>query len=349
MQSQYTLTELATEITRRQAAKQDFIADTRKISMTEDAKFAMEDFGTVEANGIAHNQVATRIEVPTKYYDRMLAEAPALLANNVNHWLHATPEPRMIRLLDGRMRAFLSNRYNRIENEEIAQVVLPELATVEGMEIISCAITERRMYIKAVFTKIEGEVAKGDVVQSGVVISNSEVGQGAVSIKPFVYRLVCLNGMIAEDSKYTARHVGGKIDADERIREMLTDETVQADDRAILLKVRDVLRGSFDEARFAERLQVMRAAADGQRLEAPVAAIKLLGKKLGITEGEQNSVLKHLIEGADLTRWGVLNAVTRTAQDADNYDRATELETIGGNILYFPHKQWDEVAMAAAA
>jgi hypothetical protein len=49
------------------------------------------------------------------------------------------------------------------------------------------------------------------------------------------------------------------------------------------------------------------------------------------------------------SRWGMLNAVTRTAQDVENYDRATELETIGGNILAFPQKDWEQVAMAAAA
>lgn len=37
------------------------------------------------------------------------------------------------------------------------------------------------------------EVRKGDIVQAGVMISNSEVGLGAVSIQPLVYRLVCTN------------------------------------------------------------------------------------------------------------------------------------------------------------
>jgi hypothetical protein len=36
-------------------------------------------------------------------------------------------------------------------------------------------------------------------------------------------------------------------------------------------------------------------------------------------------VLKHLILGGSLTTWGLANAVTRAAQDAESYDRATEL------------------------
>ena len=48
----------------------------------------------------------------------------------------------------------------------------------------------------------------GDIVQAGVMISNSEVGLGAVSIQPLVYRLVCTNGMIVNDMGERRHHVG---------------------------------------------------------------------------------------------------------------------------------------------
>ena len=64
----------------------------------------------LKANDVAHRQIAARLEIPAKYYDRMRTEAPQMLAKNVNHWLHAQPETRMIRTLDGNVRAFLSDR-----------------------------------------------------------------------------------------------------------------------------------------------------------------------------------------------------------------------------------------------
>lgn len=357
MQSQYTLNELASELTRRQGAKEDYIADTTKINMLagdgEQPRFELDFGGGVaapefELNDVAHNQVASRLGIPVKYYNAMRSTAPQLLADNVNHWLHNTPEKRMVRTLDNKVRAFLSDRYQRIENDEIANMVLPILLEQESIVIQSCAITESRMYIKAVFPKIAGEIVKGDVVQSGIVISNSEVGQGAVSIKPLVYRLVCSNGLILDDSKFTARHVGGRITAqDDNIRELLSDEAIRADDRAILLKVRDIVAASFDEARFAARVETMRESTQDKIQGNPVEAVKLLAKKLSFSEGESTNILRHLIEGADLSRYGLLNAVTRSAQDESDYDRATELETLGGNILVFPRKEWEQVAMAA--
>ena len=43
----------------------------------------------------------------------------------------------------------------------------------------------------------------------------------------------------------------------------------------------------------------------------------------------------------------MLNAVTNLANDTDSYDRASELELLGGRILDLPANQWHEVAIAA--
>lgn len=350
MKSDMNLTALATELERRSAAKQDYVANTKQLTMTErghlqfDTGAGMKDLGL---NEIAHNQIAGRLDIPVKYYNRMRREAPGLLATNVNKWLHQEPEQRMIRTLDGTARAFLSDKYQRIENEEIAEMVLPALLEQEGVKIASCAITEQRMYIKAVFTHIRAEVSVGDVVQSGVSISNSEVGMGAVNIEPFVERLVCTNGMVIKDSKFSARHVGARAEKSEGVYELLTDETLKADDRAILLKVRDVVRASFDQVRFERHVQKMRDAREDKIEGDPVEAVRALGKKNGFTEFENTSVLRHLIEGGELSRWGMLNAVTRAAQDVESYDRSHELETLGGTILTLPRTDWKVLAQAA--
>ena len=44
------------------------------------------------------------------------------------------------------------------------------------MHFESCQLTESRMYIKVVNTRLQAEVSPGDIVQSGIIISNSEVG-----------------------------------------------------------------------------------------------------------------------------------------------------------------------------
>jgi hypothetical protein len=349
MKTHLTLTQLAQQLEDRATNKQDYVVDTRKLTMTEDSKLSFENGvrHDLQVNDVAHKQIAARLEIPGRYYDKMRGESPALLAKNVNHWFANQPETRMVRTLNHNVRAFLSDRYQRIENEEIAGVVLPVLLEQQGVQIASASITETRMYIKAVFTHIRGEVRVGEVVQSGVIISNSEVGMGAVTIDPFAEVLKCTNGMVMRDSRFSARHLGGRVSEGDGVYEMLTDETIKADDKAIVLKVRDVLRGCFDEVRFQRSLALMQDSTQ-QRLEGnPAEAVKVLAKRHQFSEFEQGSVLRHLIEGGDVTRWGLLNAVTRTAQDCESYDRATDLETIGGNMLVMTPTEWKPLALAA--
>ena len=66
-------------------------------------------------------------EFDKRYYDRMRSEAPELLGDNIRHWFQKYPAPRMIRTLDGGNRAFLSNSYRTLENEDLAEAVLPVL------------------------------------------------------------------------------------------------------------------------------------------------------------------------------------------------------------------------------
>ena len=73
------------------------------------------------------------------------------------------------------------------------------------------------MYLKVVHAGIAFEVAPGDVVQAGVVVSNSEVGCGMLSVQPLAFRLVCSNGLIASDRMLRKTHVGRSLEPEPRI------------------------------------------------------------------------------------------------------------------------------------
>ena len=49
----------------------------------------------------------------------------------------------------------------------------------------------------------------------------------------------------------------------------------------------------------------------------------------------------------DLTQYGLANAVTRYSMDVDSYDRATDLEGIGYNIMAMPQNQWNRINQGA--
>jgi len=111
-----TLSELAIELERQSETKKDFIASTEVLEMNDLAEITLEDNAPLSVTEHAHTQIAARLDIPAKYYARMRSQAPELLAANVNEWFHQKPERRMLRTLDGHMRAFLSERYRRLDN-----------------------------------------------------------------------------------------------------------------------------------------------------------------------------------------------------------------------------------------
>jgi hypothetical protein len=349
-----TLSQLAAKIEANKVLKQDYVAETPQITMqisvnptlTGDKPIPVLEVantGSFPLLPLAHDQIGSRLKIPGQYYDKMLTSAPDLLATNVNAWFRLNPEKRMLRTLGGDLRAFLSNRYNRIENEEIAEIVLPILADIPDVQIVSSEVTERRMYIQAVSPRVQGEVKKGDVVQAGVVISNSEVGCGSVSVAAMDWRLWCLNGAIAAE-KFRAYHVGRKIEDN---AELWADDTRQADDRTVLLKVRDMVRNAVDAVRFRSRIEQMQGLTQINVTGNPAKAVEVLAKKIGVNDTEQGGILRSLIDGGDLSAWGMLNAVTHQAHSAASYDRAVQFEAAGGQLLELPRNQWREVLEAA--
>lgn len=349
MKSGKTLTELAMELERQSTAIKDFIASTEVLEMTDTGELALDSDTHQEfpVTDHAHSQIAARLDIPSKYYNRMRLSAPNLLAANVNEWFHSKPERRMVRTLDGQARAFLSDRYRRLDNYDLAEAVLPILAEMgEGIRIVSTELTDSRMYIKAINERLELEVQKGDVVQAGIVISNSEVGLSALKVEPLIYRLICTNGMIAQDYSKKRYHVGRSNAEEGEAYELFREETLRADDRAFFLKVQDTVRAAVDVAKFSMIVDRMRESTE-QRIEGnPVKAVEVASNHLGFSKEESSGILQHLIQGGDLSAYGLLNAITRTSQDVDNYDRASELERDGSRVLSLPASTWKAIALA---
>lgn len=352
-----TLMELAQELTRQREAKHDYLLDTRNIIMdsadggqTITLQNPQQRMNTIlHVNDIAHRQIGATLGIPAKYYDKMRAENPELLAANVNGWFAHTPSTRMVRTLDGTARAFLSERYRRIDNYEIAEAVLPIIADIPEARVESCEVTEERMYIKVVNPRLETEVVPGDLVQSGILITNSEVGMGSMAIQPLVYRLVCTNGMVVNDAATRRYHIGRGNEAGEDYS-LYSSDTLAADDRALMLKVRDTVKAVVDQTRFEKVVRMMRAAREAKITTNDIPQmVELAASDYGFTKKESGGILDHLIRDGEFSLYGLANAVTRTAQDVESYDRSTAMESIGYSILGMSREKWNRLNAASVA
>ncbi|WP_019555357.1 DUF932 domain-containing protein [Propionispira raffinosivorans] len=337
-----TIMELAKELERQRAVRKDYIADTRSLEFTTQKGISTLSLGINDGleqfavNELAHQQIASRLQIPQRYYNKMREEYPSLLDENINSWFDKNSDRRMIRTLDGSVRAFLSDRYRRLDNLELADAVLPIIKEMRGAEILSSQVTETHMYIKVINKKMKAEVGVGDIVQAGLVISNSEVGLGSLKVEPLLYRLVCKNGLIVKDYTQKRYHVGKQIEIDDTAYEIYSDETLQADDKAFFMKVQDTVRTAVDEAKFQLSVEKLMQTKQETTGNDPVKTIELLADQYILNQNERGSILRHFIMAGDNSKYGLINAVTRGSQDVESYGRATELERLGGELLALP-------------
>lgn len=359
------LVALAREVQRQQDTKRDFIADTNALRLhaspegdTNRLDLRMGDM-VLGVNELAHDQIGAHTKIPAQYYDRMRKEAPELLVNNVNTWFQKYPAPRLVRTLDGNARAFLSDRYRPLDNADLLEAALPNLIDMKVM-ILSCEVTERRLYLKVVDERMKKDLPVGwtinnrrherfDTVSPALVLSNSEVGSGALVVQTSVYFGGCTNLTAIKEGSHRKYHVGSKNElGGEETYALLSDTTKRLTDAALWAQIGDVVKAAFDAARFdATCAKLVDATQDRIEPGHINQVVEVTAKKYGFSEGEKTSVLHHLINGGDLSKYGLHNAITRTAEDLDSYDRASQFEQIGGLVVELPRSEWKTIQKAA--
>lgn len=347
MKTGCSLVSLAQTLEHQLTLKKDLIVPSSLVhhSTTDQglSRLVVNEAGTpvnYSVTPLARRQLAEKLKIPHAYFERMREEQPALLDQNVNAWLQREDERRMLRTLNGQVRAVLSDRYRRLDNYDLVEHVLPIIQQLPEVRFESVELTETRMYLKCVTPRLRYEMAPGDVVQAGVVISNSEVGHGTLSVQPLLYRLVCRNGLIAADRALRKTHVGRMLGTEEESLQVFQDDTLRADDQAFFLKVRDVVQAAVSEATFLQTAQKMQKTLQIKLTGDPVRTVEVLAQRYGLNDTERSGVLRALIAEADLSGYGIVNAVTHFSQEVESYDRASELEAIGGKLIELGTTEW---------
>jgi hypothetical protein len=112
------------------------------------------------------------------------------------------------------------------------------------------------------------------------------------------------------------------------------------------MKVRDIVQSALADKIFQYGVEKMKTSI-GRIIDVkPVEQVKVIenvGRTFGLQESEQASILTYLIKGGDFNQFGLVNAVTRASQDVDDYERATDLERIGGQVLELTGRSWDNI------
>ena len=93
---------------------------------------------------------------------------------------------------------------------------------------------------------------------------------------------------------------------------------------------------AVDESKFLLIVGKLREATQIPLKHDPVKSVEVLADKFQLTESERDDILRQLFMQGDSSRYGLVNAVTAASKIAKSYERATDLERIGVEILALP-------------
>jgi uncharacterized protein YoaH (UPF0181 family) len=305
----------------------------------------------------AYRQAADRLSIPVKYLDQLVADEQGHLASyNFNRraeHVGGTTLFRLLNLPDGwRLRAVLSDSYQAIDNLDLMAATASGMEAADvGLDLADVAAdwTDDRFRLRIAVPQINLLVpelladyrspfaAPGThlpVLWAGLEVSNSETGNGAVTLTPRAVVQICKNGLTRNADVVRAVHLGSRLDAGV-VR--WSHETRRKAVELIQSKVTDAVR-QFCSVEYLELLaREMRAAKDHQVTNVS-ATFEKVRMDLGFSEAEIESALTCFMRGGDTSVLGVGQAVTAAAQLVDDGDRQSEME----------HAFWQIVGRPAA-
>jgi hypothetical protein len=168
-------------------------------------------------------------------------------------------------------------------------------------------------------------------VVPGIVVSNSETGAAAFRVEAFVWRLVCRNGLISAKA-FHAIHLGARLELGEVA---WRDDTRKAEDDATWRKVRDVVDATFSgRGQFQALVGQLRGLTEVP-IAKPVEVVDVVATNLSLSEERKTALLRYFAREGD-TAYGLVQGITRLAQDFEDPVAQMEAERYAGDLVTAP-------------
>lgn len=298
------LVAMATEI---QSKCSDRLVNVSEIRMDDELKLA----------GMPMSQLATghlcgKLKVPGRYFTRLVESGnKELAAANINCWLEGDDRKFLLREYDGRIRGVLSGSYSVYDAPEILKTVA-EVFEPSTFKLKGSFINEERLHLRLCQTEMMD--VDGEDLFAGISLDSSDVGRAGLSVRFFIWKQVCTNGLVIAKSSanlFRQKHIG------------ITHEDFAAGLTEGLERFYE-LKDSV-----CESINATREIPLEEDIEKLIEDIQ---EKTLLSEDSAYEVLNLVDKNYERNRWGLINGITEIAQQF-TLERRIELETIAGNML----------------
>lgn len=304
-------TKLVNKANEIQAKCNDYPIRAHEIKMSNDLKLNFENHA-FPMSDLATGHLCGKLQVPSRYFNR-LAETGnnELAAANINCWLEDNPKNLFLREYDGRIRGVLSGSYSVYDAPEILGTIA-EVFNPDTFKLKGSFINEERLHLRLIentMLDIEGE----DLF-AGITLDSSDVGRAGLSVRFFIYKQVCTNGLVIAKSSaklFRQKHIG------------ITHEDFAAG-------LTEGLQTFYQlKDKITESIKATAKIPVKEDIEELLEDIK---DKTKLSDESAMEVIEYMNLKYDRNQWGLINGITEVAQKF-TLERRIELETIAGDML----------------
>jgi len=289
--------------------------------------------GTIHQHAL--NQFCEKVGIPKVYADRLLAKGDwgkELLVANLNDQYTNYEESEskfLIRSVDSQVRGFLSDKFRRLDSRPIIDAFVKACAEVGAVPIEGVG-GDTRICIKAVLPMV---FRVGDeILAYGVTISNSDFGNGALSVRIFLLRVWCTN-FAQMDEALREIHLGRKLDANIEY----SAKTYELDSQAMASAVTDIISSKLSPEAVESYLDSIRRSVE-EKVDPKNLMTRLTN--MGFLKREAEQVREIYNDGGveqlppGNNSWRFSNAISWLAhQPGIAPERQLELEVQAGKVL----------------
>lgn len=283
----------------------------------------------------ALGQACERAGLPWKYVQDLRGSdwGRELVGANLNELFHHQDKARYLvrSVVQGdrrEARGFLSDRYRRLDSRPIFEAFATAAQGV-GAVPVDGNVLDTKVAIKALLPRVF-EPVPNEVMAFGVQLSNSDFGDGALSLRFFMLRLWCTN-YATTDEALRQVHLGGQLPSDVSFSE----RTYQLDTRRSASMISDLMGSELGPDRVNKACELIQAADAAKVESSQVSAF--LKKHLGVGDADQvvtafNSAdVENLPPGQ--TAWRLSNAVSWIAGQTRDEGKRLDLERVAALAL----------------
>lgn len=307
---------------KEQGLKKDLVIFSMNMDMSEDGNsfyLNIQDeqiFISISEN--MHRQISDKLNIPFTYYQYLQDNVPNLLAKNVNDLLRYGTKNYLIRMYNGEPilgRALLSDRFNLIDDIDVFNASIDGIKNA-GVEVDINLIfkSEERMflYVKKIGNPI---ILNGISIESGFLLTNSEVGLGRFEIVP----RMLLNGypITFHEKAFSKYHIGqtlpeGEVLNSDKIRNENIQHVLQMTERAI---------ESFFTESFIRKMVDKFLKSKEEEFKFKFDVAENIIKHLGLKKDIKDAFIREYLTTGNYTHIGLFFAVSKALEKLSGEDK----------------------------